>query len=221
MFSGIVQKMGTIVNYDLDEKWGRIGLRIQDWEDPVREGESICVQGICLTVAEREGDVIYFDVLRQTFEVTNLGTKKKGGKLNLERSLRWGEPMGGHIVIGHVDGVGQVTEVDPVGRDWTYRITCGDDILDWMVRKGSVTVDGVSLTMAELYDDGFRVHIIPYTYHETTFHELQPGSHVNLEADLLAKYVQRLMERRKIYPEVTWAKLRESGLIEEETEEQE
>lgn len=215
MFSGIVQKMGTIVQCDLAEKWGRIGLRIEDWEDPVREGESICTQGICLTVAEREGDVIYFDVLRQTFEVTNLGTKKEGGKLNLERSLRWGEPMGGHIVIGHVDGIGRVEAVDRVGRDWSYRISCGPEILDWIVHKGSVSLDGVSLTLADLYEDGFRVHIIPYTYEETTFHELQPGSLVNLEADLLAKYVQRLMERGKIYPEVTWEKLRETGLIQE------
>jgi riboflavin synthase len=215
MFSGIVQKMGTIVEYDLAEKWGRIGLRIEDWEEPVREGESICTQGICLTIAAREGDVIYFDVLRQTFEVTNLGTKQEGGKLNLERSLRWGEPMGGHIVIGHVDGIGRVEQVDRVGRDWSYRISCGPEILDYLVNKGSVSLDGVSLTLADLYEDGFRVHIIPYTYEETTFHELQPGSLVNLEADLLAKYVHRLMERGRIYPEVTWEKLRETGLIQE------
>ncbi len=216
MFSGIVEKLGEIVEYDLAEKWGRIGVRFSDWEKPVEKSESICTQGICLTVAERSDDVLYYDVLRETFECTNLGEKKLGDKLNLERSLCWGEPMGGHIVVGHVDGVGRVEEIDMVGRDWTYRISCSQKVLDSMVYKGSVAIDGVSMTIAELYEDSFRVHVIPYTYRDTTFHEYEIGTGINLEMDLLAKYVRRLVERGEGYPEVTWGKLRETGLIKEE-----
>ncbi len=213
MFSGIVQKLGEIVDYDLTEKWGRIGVKFEDWEKPVEKSESICTQGICLTVAEREGDVLYYDVLRATFECTNLGEKKVGNKLNLERSLCWGDEMGGHIVVGHVDGVGRVEEVGRVGRDWTYRISCSQKVLDSMVYKGSIAIDGVSMTIAELYDDSFRVHVIPYTYRDTTFHEYEIGTGVNLEMDLLAKYVRRLVERGEGYPEVTWDRLRTEGLL--------
>lgn len=215
MFSGIVEKMGEIVVHDLAEKWGRVGIKFADWDEPVQKGESICTQGICLTVADREEDVLYYDVLRETFDYTNLGEKKVGDKLNLERSLRWGQPMGGHIVVGHVDGVGRVEEVDRAGRDWTYRISCNQKVLDSMVFKGSVAIDGVSMTIAELYDDSFRVHVIPVTYHETTFHEYEVGTGVNLEMDLLAKYVRRLVERGEGYQEVTWEKLRQTGLIDE------
>ncbi len=218
MFSGIVEKIGIIVEHDLTEKWGRIGVKIEDWEKPVEKSESICTQGVCLTVAERDGDVLHYDVLRETFERTNLGDKKVGDRLNLERSLRWGQPMGGHIVVGHVDGVGRVEEVESVGRDWTYRFSCDEKMLDSLVFKGSVAIDGVSLTIAELYDDSFRVHIIPYTFNETAFCEDTVGAHVNLEMDLLAKYVRRLVERGAGYPGVTWEKLRQTGLIEEETE---
>lgn len=216
MFSGIVQKLGEIVEYDLAEKWGRIGVRFEDWDKPVEKSESICSQGICLTVAEREDDVLYYDVLRETFECTNLAEKKVGMKINLERSLCWGEPMGGHIVVGHVDGVGRVAEVGRVGRDWTYRISCGQKVLDSMVYKGSIAIDGVSMTIAELYEDSFRVHVIPYTYNDTSFHEYEVGTGVNLEMDLLAKYVRRLVERGEGYPEATWAALRREGLIAEE-----
>ena len=217
MFSGIVQKMGEIVVHDLAEKWGRLGVKFEDWETPIEKGESICTQGICLTVAEREEDVLYYDVLRETFDYTNLGEKKVGDKLNLERSLYWGQPMGGHIVVGHVDGVGRVEEIGRSGRDWTYRISCSPQVLDSMVFKGSVAIDGVSMTIAELHEDSFQVFVIPVTYNETTFHEYEEGTGVNLEMDLLAKYVRRLVERGEGYQDVTWERLREVGLVDEPT----
>jgi len=215
MFSGIVERMGEIVALELEDKWGRISLKADGWKDPLEIGESIAVQGICLTLARLEDGVMGFDVLRETFDKTTLGEKRVGQKLNLERSLRWGDTMGGHIVVGHVDGVGKVRSVTPVGRDWSYEITCSDEMLDGFVYKGSVGLDGVSLTVAELKDDAFVVHIIPFTYEVTSFCELKEGDGVNLEVDLLGKYVRRLVERGCVLEGVTWERLRETGLTEE------
>jgi riboflavin synthase len=216
MFSGIVERMGEIITHDLAEKWGKIQLRAEGWDRPVEQGESIAVQGICLTVTESKDDVLSFDVLRETFERTTLGEKKVGERLNLERSLRWGDTMGGHIVVGHVDGVGKVKSIEEVGRDWKYEISCSEEMLDSIVFKGSAAVDGVSLTVAELTDNGVLVHIIPYTYEVTTFGDLKEGDGVNLEIDLLGKYVRRLLERGKALAGVTWEQLRETGLIHED-----
>ncbi len=215
MFTGIVAKTGKIVEWDLSEKWGRIAVDAGDWERPIEKGESVAVSGICLTVARVEGPRLGFDVLRETFERTNLGAKKTGDRLNLERALRWGDPMGGHIVVGHVDGVGRVRRVGRVGRDWSYEITAPAELMDGMVFKGSVAVDGVSLTIAQLLPDAFVVHIIPFTREVTTFGDLREGDLVNLEADLLGKFVRRLVERGAGYPGVTWERLRAEGLIEE------
>ncbi len=216
MFSGIVERMGEIAALDLEDKWGRISVKAEDWKYPLEMGESIATQGICLTLASLEDNIMSFDVLRETFERTTLGEKTVGQQLNLERSLRWGDTMGGHIVVGHVDGVGRIRSVTPVGRDWAYEITCSDDMLDGIVFKGSVGVDGVSLTVAELKEDAFVVHIIPFTREVTTFGSLKDGDGVNLEIDLLGKFVRRLLERGKALKGVTWQNLRESGLIDEE-----
>lgn len=213
MFSGIVERMGKIVEYDLQEKWGRIALESTGWDPAVISGESIACQGICLTVAEQKDNIFYFDVLRETFERTNLGDKKVGDLLNMERSLRWGQPMGGHIVVGHIDGVGEVRSIEQVGRDWKYEIGCSPELMDGMVFKGSVGLDGVSLTIAELREESIVVHIIPFTYHETTFHCLKVGDHMNVEIDLLGKFVHRLLDRGRVLEGVTWDALRESGLI--------
>ena len=215
MFTGIVERMGRITELDLAEKWGRITLDAGAWERPVAIGESIAVQGICLTVAALEGSGMRFDVLRETFERTNLGEKKAGDRLNLERALRWGDPLGGHIMIGHVDGVGRVRRIDPVGRDWSYEISCGPDLMDGMVFKGSVSCDGVSLTLARVLDDSFVVHIIPYTYEHTSFGGFRVGDGVNLEVDVLGKFVRRYVERGVAFPGVTWESLRQSGLTPE------
>ena len=138
MFTGIVAKMGRITECDLTEKWGRIVIDAGSWDRPVEVGESIAVQGICLTVTKTEEGRLGFDVLRETFERTNLGAKRVGDRLNLERSLRWGDPMGGHIVVGHVDGIGRVRHIRQVGRDWSYEVMAGAEILDGLVFKGSV-----------------------------------------------------------------------------------
>jgi len=215
MFTGIIQTVGLITHCDLEQKWGRISISVADqtWEPFPKSGESVAVQGVCLTVTECRDRTLSFDILRETFERTTLSEKGAGDHLNLERSLAWGQDIGGHIVIGHVDGVGRVREVFNVGRDFAYYISCDDELLDGMVQKGSIAVDGVSLTIADLKADGFVVHIIPYTREHTTFGELQVGDTVNLELDILWKYVRRLLERKILPFDVTWERLRHEGLI--------
>ncbi|MCF7838783.1 MAG: riboflavin synthase [Candidatus Marinimicrobia bacterium] len=215
MFSGIIEGLGRLTQCDLSEKWGRIAVEVQGqpWPEPIAQGESIATQGICLTVCESDGQTLRFDVLRETFERTTLGSKRVGDLVNLERSLRWGQTMGGHIVVGHVDGVGQVTAVEPVGRDWRLTFTCASELLDGIVHKGSIGIDGISLTVAALRAEAFDVHVIPFTWEHTTFHTLKPGSPVNLELDLLGKFVRRFVERGQFPGAVTWESLRAEGLI--------
>lgn len=217
MFSGIVEKLGKIEALDLKDKWGHIEVRIEeDWDPPVEESESIATQGVCLTVAKREGMVLHYDVLRETFERTNLGEKQVGSYLNLERSLKYGQTMGGHIVIGHVDGTGRVAAIDAVGRDWKVEITAPPELMDGMVFKGSVSIDGISLTIAELKETSFVVHIIPFTWEHTTFGTMNVGDAVNLEVDLLGKFVRRLVERGQFPQQIDWDDLRREGLIKED-----
>ncbi len=213
MFTGIVERMGTLAEVAWTERCGRLAIEAPGWDRPVEVGESVAVEGICLTVVAVEGNRLGFDVLRETFERTNLGEKSPGDPLNLERALRWGDPMGGHIVVGHVDGVGRVRAIGRAGRDWSYEIGCEPALMDGMVFKGSVGINGVSLTIAVLGPDTITVHIIPYTYEVTTFGRLREGDAVNVEVDLLGKFVRRLVERGAGYPEVTWEALRREGLV--------
>jgi len=215
MFSGIVEKLGTLKESRLEHKWGRIAVEAQGWEDEVAVGDSVAVQGICLTVADKKGDWLYFDVLKETFERTTLGRLTPGARINLERALRWGQPMGGHIVIGHVDGIGYVQRIEPVGRDRAFTIRAEGFIMESIVYKGSIAVDGVSLTIAGMSDDHFTVHIIPYTMEMTTFGTLAEGDAVNLEVDILAKYVRRLVERGRLPWHIDWQDLQREGLIAE------
>jgi len=194
MFTGIV-RLGRVVSIEMQGEAGRITIvPDRSWEDPVGLGDSISVNGACLTVTAMDGAKLSFDVLAETFDKTNLGQKKEGSIVNLERALALGDMLGGHIVTGHVDGAGRVRKVTPVGRDWKFEIECSRDMLMLMVYKGSVAIDGISLTVAELLDDGFVIHIIPHTIEETDMSEFEPGTKVNLEADILGKHVQRILE---------------------------
>lgn len=195
MFTGIVQRLGHIVEIRMDGTAGRIVMvPNRPFDKPVGLGDSIAVNGTCLTVAEIAGEQLMFDVLGETFDKTNLGEKKPGDLVNLESALALGDTLGGHIVTGHVDGTGRVAKIEPVGRDFKFTIECSRDMLMLMVYKGSVAIDGISLTVAELTDTGFVVHIIPHTIQETDMSEFTVGTKVNLEADILGKHVQRILE---------------------------
>jgi riboflavin synthase len=195
MFTGIVQRLGNITDIKMEGTAGRITMvPNRSFDRPVGLGDSIAVNGTCLTVAAMDGDTLMFDVLGETFDKTNLGEKKPGDLVNLEPALALGDTLGGHIVTGHVDNTGTVAKVEEVGRDYKFTIECSRDMLMLMVHKGSITIDGISLTVAELTDTGFIVHIIPHTIQETDMSEFKIGTKVNLEADILGKHVQRILE---------------------------
>jgi riboflavin synthase len=179
MFTGIVREVGRVVSFD--------GHRlVLDAQTHAAEGDSVAVDGVCLTAVD--GSELAFDVVDETLARTTLGELRAGDRVNLEPALRAGEPLGGHLVQGHVDGVGRVRSTgEPV---W---IDAPPELLRYCVEKGSITVDGVSLTVAELLEDAFAVALVPHTLEATTLRDLAPGQPVNLEADVLAKYVERLV----------------------------
>jgi riboflavin synthase len=196
MFTGIIQRLGIIERLERNEGHGRLLVRAGSWSPKLDLGESIAVEGVCLTVSDVQEEVLAFDVLKETFDRTNLGEKKVGARVNLERALKVGDLLGGHYVTGHVDGIGRVRKITPVGRDWILEITCDPELMAQMVRKGSIAVSGVSLTLVDLLGDGFTVHLIPHTWANTSLSDLSPGHAVNLETDTIGKYVQRLLSLR-------------------------
>ncbi|MEI6892375.1 MAG: riboflavin synthase [Pontiella sp.] len=195
MFTGIVQRLGNIIEIKMEGTAGRITMvPNRPFDGPVGLGDSIAVNGTCLTVAAIDGDKLMFDVLGETFDKTNLGEKTPGDEVNLELALALGDTLGGHIVTGHVDNTGTIAKVEEIGRDKKFTIECSRDMLMLMVYKGSISIDGISLTVAELTDNGFIVHIIPHTLLETDMSDFKVGTKVNLEADILGKHVQRILE---------------------------
>lgn len=195
MFTGIVQRLGNITDIKMEGTAGRITMvPNRSFDKSIGLGDSIAVNGTCLTVAAIDGDALMFDVLGETFDKTNLGEKKPGNLVNLEQALALGDTLGGHIVTGHVDNTGTIANIEEVGRDFKFTIECSRDMLMLMVYKGSIAIDGISLTVAELTDNGFVVHIIPHTIQETDMSEFKVGTKVNLEADILGKHVQRILE---------------------------
>ena len=180
MFTGIVRERGRVVSFDGSH------LVVETTQDAAF-GDSVAIAGVCLTVVARGEGTLAFDVVRETIEKTTLGTLAPGDPVNVEPALRAGDPMGGHIVQGHVDGVGRVRSTGEL--TW---IDAPGDILRFVVEKGSIAVDGTSLTIAALDGKGFAVALIPHTLAATTLGELAPGDAVNLEADILAKHVERL-----------------------------
>jgi riboflavin synthase len=191
MFTGLVQRIGTVKRVSR----GR-GLVLEvaadaPWERPLDEGESVAVNGVCLTVVHCDGSRFTADVLQETESRTGLADLVPGAKVNLERAVRSGDPMGGHIVQGHVDGRGVVTALVPKGRDVQMRVRCGRVLAAQSVLKGSVTIDGASLTISMLGDDWLGVDLIPTTARDTTLGAKRVGDSVNLEGDIVGKYIAR------------------------------
>jgi riboflavin synthase len=197
MFTGIVTDVGRVKAL---EKRGDWRVEIETGYDPVTIdiGASIICSGACLTVVARgaAGNKHWFavDVSEETRRVTTLGEWNPGSPINLERSLKVGDELGGHIVLGHVDGVGTVASVTPENDSLRYRLTAPKSLMTQIAPKGSIAVDGVSLTVNAVGPNWFEVNIIPHTQQVTTFGELKPGSKVNLEVDVLARYVARARE---------------------------
>jgi riboflavin synthase len=193
MFTGIVREIGTVAEISAGDDGAR--LRIDTgFAAELREGDSISVEGACLTAAQVAGDGFAADVMNQTLGLTTLGGLEAGSRVNLEPALRAGEPLGGHLVQGHVDGVGEVRSVAEDGFARRVGVAAPAELARYLVEHGSVTVAGVSLTVAGLGDDGsFEVSLIPETLERTTLGGLGEGDRVNLEMDVLARYVESLL----------------------------
>ncbi len=195
MFTGLIEQVGRVEKLERGHGGGgaRLWIAYRPWETPLALGESVAVQGACLTVAQREAQRFAGDVLEETLSVTVLGRLQAGDAVNLERALPAGGRLGGHFVMGHVDSIGTVAGVTAVQRDWKLAIACDAPTRRLIVYKGSIAVDGVSLTVSAETPAGFEVNIIPHTWTHTTLHRLRVGHHVNLETDILGRYVARFM----------------------------
>ncbi len=192
MFTGIVEAVGMIVRVERAARGVRIAVRADRLDTrSIKVGESVCVQGVCLTVTMRRGKLLRFDVSRETLKCTS-GLERPGA-VNLERSLRLGDPLGGHLVAGHVDGVGMVIAAETAGESRMLRIRAPRQLSRYVARKGSICVDGVSLTVNRVDGNAFEVNLIPHTLGVTTLRRLAPGTRVNLEIDLVARYVERIV----------------------------
>jgi riboflavin synthase len=194
VFTGIIAAVGEVVKVEPGADDRRIWIESRDLAD-CAIGASVAVDGVCLTVTELDGDVARFDVSAESLARSTLGSKAPGDRVNLERPLRAGDELGGHIVQGHVDGVGAVTGVVLEGEGRRITLTVPIALGRYIVEKGSVTVDGVSLTATNVSDDGFEVALVPHTLAATTFGDVETGRNVNIEVDVLAKYAERLHGR--------------------------
>ena len=195
MFTGIVRERGTLVSVEDAEGGVRLGVDAPLTAGAASVGDSISVSGVCLTAVDVSDGQVAFDVVPETLGRTTLGAATAGTEVNIEPALRAGEPLGGHYVQGHVDGVGSVREVSREGEALRVTFEAPRELLRYCVVKGSVAVDGVSLTIAALDDDAFAVAVVPHTLEVTTLGTLAIGDRVNLEVDVLAKYVERLVAR--------------------------
>ena len=213
MFTGLVQQIGRLEQISFQGEAGRLVLSAR-FEAPLQTGESIAINGACLTLVEQHGDRLIFDVLRETFEKTALREKAPGAPLNLERALRLGESLGGHLVSGHVDGTGELRRVDQAGRDKVLVIAAAA-LIPEIVPKGSIAIDGISLTVVEVLpaEGTFSVHVIPHTWNQTALASLAPGARVNLETDMIGKYVRAAAAPTAPAPVITWDKLRDAGFL--------
>ncbi|MEN6449646.1 MAG: riboflavin synthase [Thermoguttaceae bacterium] len=194
MFSGIIEALGTVTEIRQEPPGCRLIVREPKIAAETRVADSISVNGCCLTVIETAGDTFGFQAGPETLQRTNLGELKPGSRVNLERALAVGQRMGGHFVSGHIDGVGTLIEREDSGEWSTFWFAVPRELAVQMASKGSIAIDGVSLTIVASEPDRFSIALIPYTLSVTTLGLLQPGGRVNLETDILAKYVQRLVE---------------------------
>ena len=194
MFTGLIQSVGHVKA--LDSRGGDLRLTIDCGEldlSAVTEGDSIAVSGVCLTALDLRPRVFAADVSNETLAKTTLGALRAGDPVNLERSLTLATPLGGHFVSGHVDGIGRVRAISADARSQRWVFEVPEELRRYIASKGSIAINGVSLTVNELYPDGFGVNLIPHTLAHTTFGGLSEGAPVNLEVDLIARYVERLM----------------------------
>lgn len=197
MFTGLVEEKGTLINKIKTGEGYRLEIKAQKVLEDTVIGSSISVNGCCLTVVGKKSDTIAMDTIEETLKKTNLGNLNIGDPVNLERPLKADARLGGHFVLGHVDTKGEVVEIHELSNSHFMRIRFPEEFKQYLIYVGSVSIDGVSMTVAELKENVFGVGIIPHTWQETVFSSKKVGSTVNLEFDVLGKYVERIMENKE------------------------
>ncbi len=197
MFTGLVEEKGTLIDKIKTGDGFRLVIKAEKVLEDTQIGSSISVNGCCLTVVEKKNNSVAMDTIEETLKKTNLGELNIGDPVNLERPLKADARLGGHFVLGHVDTKGEVVEIKELSNSHFMKIRFPDDFKQYLIYVGSVSIDGVSMTVAELKDNVFGIGIIPHTWEETVFSTRKPGSTVNLEFDVLGKYVERIMENKE------------------------
>ena len=219
MFTGIIEHTGTIEALDLKDDGGRVTIHAPSVAPSLAVSTSIAVNGCCLTIVDLHNGRVSADLSGETIQKTSFGAKggelKKGARVNLEQSLAAGKEFGGHFVLGHVDTVGRVTHLTPEGENWWVGVQVPADFARYVVPKGSITIDGISLTVARWQNNIAEVAVIPYTYLHTNIRDRKPGDAVNLEGDVIGKYVERYLQQCNVAASVdsplTFARLVEQG----------
>jgi riboflavin synthase len=217
MFTGIVEHLGTIESLSLQADGARVTIHAPTLKSKLAVSNSIAVNGCCLTIISADNDRFSADLSGETIRKTSFGANsgglQKGARVNLEQPLTAGKEFGGHFVLGHVDGTGRVTHLRPEGENWWYGVKVPEDFARYIVPKGSITIDGISLTVANSRDAIVEIAVIPYTYEHTNIRDREHGDAVNLEGDILGKYVERYLEARSSKPttRISLAELTEQG----------
>lgn len=212
MFTGLIRAVGALA--ECDARGGDVRLRIGRAADIIAglaPGASIAVNGACLTATTYTADGFWADVSRETLDCTTLGDLKPGAAVNLEPALRPIDPLGGHLVSGHVDGIGRLVDQRPDGRSFRLRFEAPAALARYIAAKGSICIDGISLTVNTVSGSLFEVNVIPHTRERTTLGQYQPGQRVNLEVDLLARYLERLMQNPAGETRITTSWLQQQG----------
>lgn len=196
MFTGIIEELGNVASLELRNDGARISIAATHVTEDTKDGDSISVNGVCLTALDVSPEGFFADVSRETLNRSTLGTLKTGSRVNLERAVTPSTRLGGHIVQGHVDGRGTFLSAEQNGDFHTVRVSFPAELARYLVYKGSVSVEGISLTIAALADESFEIAVIPKTWELTNLSSLSGGDAVNLEVDVIAKYVERMMNSK-------------------------
>lgn len=215
LFTGIIEELGTVLKLTSQKDSARLSVEALKILADTQIGDSIAVNGVCLTVTEISAKQFSVDIMYETLRKTNLLDLKPGNKVNLERALQLQTRLGGHLVSGHIDGIGTITALRQVGIAKVYVIAAPPDLVSYLIPKGSIAIDGISLTIVDVGEDTFSVSLIPHTHANTTLGLKGLGSKVNLETDLLGKYVAKFLnkERPANQNKITYSFLSEHGFI--------
>jgi riboflavin synthase len=219
MFTGIIEDKGKVLRVEPRGKEKRLFLEFPVDLTEVHLGDSINVNGVCLTVAEKKDQTVTVDLSSETLQKTTLGHLMEGEKVNLERALKLSDRLGGHIVTGHIDGIGVITEKRRERDFFHLNISLPKSILRYVIQKGSIAIDGISLTVNDFFNEGIHLTIIPYTLQKTTLTDKKVGDGVNIEADVLGKYVEKMLDREEgENKRLDLSFLKEHGFIENDEE---